>query len=119
MRSIINRNSRQHKKKIVADSLPRTALAVVLWVQKHAVRVEFQEADPKERQKNRVILIYRSPFAAEPQAVGGVNLPQAVFKAAVRLRDETARRQADWQEAVNRRNAAVAEQRTELGKKAA
>jgi hypothetical protein len=58
---------------------------VLTWIDQHATRVEIQEIPRGARQKNRVILQYRDPAAKDLQAVGGVNLPEAVFKAAVLL----------------------------------
>jgi hypothetical protein len=69
------------------DSRPASASAgsgLLVWLDKHAFRIDFQELAPEARQKNRVILQYRDHSGALA-AVGAKSLAGAILKAALRL----------------------------------
>jgi hypothetical protein len=64
---------------------PDTPLAVLVWLNAHARRLDFQELVPSStRRKNRVLLQFRDSSGAI-QVVGGRNLWTAVQRAALRL----------------------------------
>jgi hypothetical protein len=64
--------------------LPNTPLGILAWLDRYAIRVEFQELKAGSRQKNRVILQYRDASGIE--VVGGTTLVGAVIKAELRRR---------------------------------
>lgn len=63
--------------------IPTTAAEALAWLDRYAIRIDFQELAPERRRKNRVILQYRNHLSGR-EAVGARTIAGAILKAARR-----------------------------------